>query len=331
MKRKLYIPLLTLGLCAALLTVCSQEAEAHHTRTQRIAVPQSGTGYGSHYASIHVNELQHHTEEHIYYNHVPARGECLMINPETYLATAQSGTVISVPEGVITESQARSIALEHAGLKETDVIYLYSKLDEDDGVLVYEVEFCTGSKQYDYDIHASNGTILDYDYEIEGGHHHTMSGNTITPPAGYIAEADAINTALNHADVQEADVSFIKVKLEYDDGVLAYEVEFYVGNKEYDYEIDAATGTIRSYDYDIDEDFKQETVSSSTLSEADAKKLVLAKVSGASESHIRDFKLDRDDGRLVYEGELRYNGMEYEFEIDAATGTFLEWDADEDD
>ena len=35
-----------------------------------------------------------------------------------------------------------------------------------------------------------------------------------------------------------------------------------------------------------------------------------------------------EDGRTVYEGKFFYNEMEYEFEIDAQTGTILEWDAE---
>ena len=36
----------------------------------------------------------------------------------------------------------------------------------------------------------------------------------------------------------------------------------------------------------------------------------------------------RDDGRQIYEGEIYYNRMEYEFEIDASTGTIIEWSAE---
>lgn len=61
------------------------------------------------------------------------------------------------------------------------------------------------------------------------------------------------------------------------------------------------------------------------IGEAKAKELALAKVSGATEQHIYDFDLDRDNGVLEYEGEIRYNGMEYEFEINAETGEFIKW------
>ena len=36
-------------------------------------------------------------------------------------------------------------------------------------------------------------------------------------------------------------------------------------------------------------------------------------------------KLDHDDGYLKYEGEVYYNGVEYEFELNAQTGDVLEW------
>ena len=42
-------------------------------------------------------------------------------------------------------------------------------------------------------------------------------------------------------------------------------------------------------------------------------------------------KLDRDDGRYVYEIELRNGAAEYECDINAVTGVILDWDTDLDD
>ena len=42
-------------------------------------------------------------------------------------------------------------------------------------------------------------------------------------------------------------------------------------------------------------------------------------------------ELDRDDGRLVYEIEFHVGRTEYDYEIDAASGTVLKADMDTDD
>lgn len=61
------------------------------------------------------------------------------------------------------------------------------------------------------------------------------------------------------------------------------------------------------------------------IGEAEAKRIALSEVPGAADSDIRIYQ-EYDDGRLVYEGEIRYNGMEYDFEIDAADGRIIDWD-----
>ena len=70
------------------------------------------------------------------------------------------------------------------------------------------------------------------------------------------------------------------------------------------------------------------TGNSATVSEATAKQTALARVSGAMEKDIYEWKLDYDDGRPEYEGKIIYGGSEYEFTIDATTGTITEWDAE---
>lgn len=65
------------------------------------------------------------------------------------------------------------------------------------------------------------------------------------------------------------------------------------------------------------------------ISEAQAISIVLKKVPGAGKEHIVSFGRDYDDGRWIYEGEIIYNGLEYDFEIDAMTGNILEWEIDD--
>ena len=63
----------------------------------------------------------------------------------------------------------------------------------------------------------------------------------------------------------------------------------------------------------------------SLLPEKEAQKVVLEKVPGATEDDIVEFRKDPDNSRAEYEGEIHYNGVEYEFEMNAYDGTILEW------
>lgn len=154
--------------------------------------------------------------------------------------------------------------------------------------------------------------------------------------ASGITGEEAENIALEHAGVAREDLTYIRTNLDIDDGVQEYEVEFYVGNKEYEYHIEAATGGIRTYDFEIKNDSYHHSDrhhgtnaqgASSGITVEEAENIALAQVPGADSSHIR-IETDYDDGVLIYEGKIIYNEMEYEFEIDAATGTLLKWDAE---
>ncbi|MBC5689321.1 PepSY domain-containing protein [Mediterraneibacter sp. NSJ-55] len=56
-----------------------------------------------------------------------------------------------------------------------------------------------------------------------------------------------------------------------------------------------------------------------------AKQIALQKVPGATEQNLA-IHLDFDDGFYVYEGDIWYDRMEYEFDIDANSGTILKWE-----
>lgn len=144
-----------------------------------------------------------------------------------------------------------------------------------------------------------------------------------------ITEEQAKEIAANHAGVAVADLTFHSVSLEEDDGRRVYDVEFYSGSTEYDYEIDAATGEILSYDYDAEGYSYQPNATPGTAITAEqARAIALAEVPGAAESDIYEFETDRDDGRLEYEGKIIYNNTEYEFTIDGYSGAIREWDAE---
>lgn len=153
--------------------------------------------------------------------------------------------------------------------------------------------------------------------------------------AGAISEARAKEIALAHASVKQSDVKFIRVKTDIEHGQAVYDVKFYAGGKEYEYDIAVDSGKILKHEAETKRGWDAVSGSSvkasgKMISPAQAKKIALAKVPGATEANIYKFKLDRDDGRKEYEGKILYKNMEYEFEIDARNGKMLKWKVDND-
>ena len=75
----------------------------------------------------------------------------------------------------------------------------------------------------------------------------------------YIGDSEALSIALAAAGVDSAQASGIEVEYECDDGMIVYEVEFFAGGQEYEYDINAKTGDIVSSEngdtsYDVDDD-----------------------------------------------------------------------------
>lgn len=65
------------------------------------------------------------------------------------------------------------------------------------------------------------------------------------------------------------------------------------------------------------------------ISSDEAVQSALARVPGATVANVTEFNRDYENGRLEYEGEIHYNGYEYDFEIDADTGTVTKWEVEQ--
>lgn len=70
---------------------------------------------------------------------------------------------------------------------------------------------------------------------------------------GTLTQEEALGKALEHVQLQKDQLDLIKkVELDYEDGRKVYEVEFYKGGVEYEFDIDAETGAVLNYEKDID-------------------------------------------------------------------------------
>ena len=69
--------------------------------------------------------------------------------------------------GDIGYAKAKSVALNHAGVSESKAYDMDIELDDEDGTLVYEVEFKSGGMEYSYEINAATGAILKHEAELD--------------------------------------------------------------------------------------------------------------------------------------------------------------------
>lgn len=238
----------------------------------------------------------------------------------------------STSAALIGMGKGADIVLSDAGLKENQVNDLTAKYRTENGLSFYTVTFTSGSYTYEYRVNAVDGSILQADrnavtQEAETG---TTTGSQTTTTKK-ITKAKAKSIALKHAGVSASKATFVKAKLDYEDGRRVYEIEFYSGNTEYDYEILASNGKIISYDKDI-ENYKiprKNTSSSTYIGKAKAKSIALkdAGVSASSATFTKT-KLDYEDGIRVYEIEFYTNSAEYEYEINAKTGKIRDMDVE---
>lgn len=229
---------------------------------------------------------------------------------------------------------AKAIALAAADITESDAVFTTAELEEKNGLSYYEIDFTVGGQEYDYDIDAISGKIIENQTKAvddTAANEATTANTTNAASDGQVTLEEAKEIALNHAGLSADGVTFIKGKLERDDGREKYDIEFYTSDfKEYDYEIDPQTGEILSYDYDA-EDYapqKSSTGNSSAITEAKAKEIAVAQVSGATVDDIREWEVDYDDGRLEYEGKIYDADTEYEFTIDGYSGSIISWETE---
>ena len=155
----------------------------------------------------------------------------------------------------ISIEEAKNIALKHANLTSDKVSFINVESDLDNEVEKYDIEFYYENTEYDYEINAITGEIIEYDYDVENyninknqANNENINNNQALNETIKISTEQAKEIALKHANLTTTEVTFGKVELDFDDGIQKYDIKFYNNKIQYDYEIDANTGEIISYE-----------------------------------------------------------------------------------
>jgi uncharacterized membrane protein YkoI len=185
---------------------------------------------------------------------------CVTGNAQALEPTASHPATEAAPQ-LLTPEEAEAIAFAHALVEAGTVSRLRTEFGYDDGTPEYDIEFDSGDREYDYEIHAETGAVLRFKAEPAERPAPTESPapKTSEPPATEASKAERLtkeearDIALKHAGLTKDQVSRLKVEFDYDDGVPEYDVEFVCNGWEYDYEIHAESGKIRAWDKEWDD------------------------------------------------------------------------------
>ena len=159
---------------------------------------------------------------------------------------------------MIPMEEAQEAALKAADIVAADADISATTLSEVAGVACYKVEFTSGEYAYSYTINAETGAVMEMSSQEQNAQTSGTQTETADPAApapaqnatgtGTVDEAAAQKIALEHAGVKAADATITKSKLDYEDGHPEYEGKIIYGGTEYEFTIDAATGSVMEWD-----------------------------------------------------------------------------------
>lgn len=183
-------------------------------------------------------------------------------------------------------------------------------IDYENGGLVYEVSLFKGSREYGLSYRASDGKLVQYEWE--------SVGTTGISNGKRLTKSQIRKLAKKY--VKKAKIT--QVYLDVDDGEEEYKVSMKKGTKTYQLIYAARTGKLMEYKWKISGSAASKT---KYIGVAKAKSIAKKKVAGGTFIKV---EFDKDDGVPVYKIEMVKGNREYELTIHAKTGKILEYDSE---
>lgn len=139
----------------------------------------------------------------------------------------------------ISAAKAKTAALNDAGLKASEIDDYDIERDVYKGVNSYSIEFEASGVEYEYEVSRKSGKIL----------YKEVEGQKVNAS---ISKTKVKEIVLKDAGVSASKVKDYDVELDNEKGVAVYEIDFEVGNTEYEYKVNAANGKILKKEVDRD-------------------------------------------------------------------------------
>lgn len=153
--------------------------------------------------------------------------------PQQTTTTSSTSQSQSSSAGLISQDQAKVLALQTAGATEAAVTNLTVRQDTENLQPVYEIDFDFNGKEYSYTVKANDGSIMEREVE-----------RADVSVATQVSTDQAKATALADAGLTEQAVTNLTVQQDTEQLQLVFDVDFDHNGQEYSYTIDATTGQI---------------------------------------------------------------------------------------
>ncbi len=248
-------------------------------------------------------------------------------------ATVQA-TGTASEKAYVSRDKAIAIAAADAAADVRLLTIVETEFDFERGRMCYEVEFVLDGIEYEYDLDATTGEILKAkqeaadDTDYDAGEFKNFAA--IDPVDATQVKADV----LAHAGLTEQDITEYDIEWDTRRNLFVYEIEFESGNVEYKYHVNAETGEILDdrAETDNEDDIDEVPMNTDGRLSPETVRETVRSHAGCQEAEMINYECEADteDGKAVYEIEFEYNGVEYEYTVDAISGEILRSKTDKD-
>lgn len=156
----------------------------------------------------------------------------------------------------LTINRAKQIAVADAGVELSSAVFIKASSDFDDGIMRWELDFVSGNTKYEYEVSSTDGTILKKEIEVikqdgfpqEANPYQQTLAVDPTGHTGTKVDANkAREIAVQHSGADIANVILTKQEYDIEHATPRWEIEFVIGNLQYEYEISAVNGAILKF------------------------------------------------------------------------------------
>lgn len=177
----------------------------------------------------------------------------LLLDAKNYAFENISKTGTASELELLTRQEAYDIAIANLGIDAATIIDYEIELEQEDGVMVYEIDIETATYEYELVIHAKQGTVLETAMEPiddEGDDEYHYEDDIDDYPTDIIDIVTLKSMIITTLGLDQSLIYEWNIDLEIENGIAVFQIEIDYNDDEIDIEMNAVSGEIYSMSYD---------------------------------------------------------------------------------